>query len=250
MSEPIYLYHYDDTGINTGVVTVARMSPKEPDVPLIPRNTTTKKPPSAGAGQAAVFADGAWALQEDHRGETVYSTDDGSEFKIQEIGPVPAGYTDQPRPSDWHVWQNGAWQFDTARLAEYREQAKMDADVQAGSVRMRFPSPGDLTAEEYMQAETEAKAFKDAGYPSGSVPDEVQCWADAESMTAQQACDDILNTAAVFREALRQIRRERLVGKANIDNAADHATVDTARDNALAALDAITPQSVAASLQS
>lgn len=175
---------------------------------------------------------------------TVYSTDDGSTKDIADNEDTPAGYTDTARPSEWYVWDGSDWVFDDDRLEEYAGAAEARIDAHAGEVRMRFPSPGNLCAEEYMQAERAAQEYAGGGY-SGDVPDEVQCWADATGMTAQGACDDILATAAGWREAIRQIRRERLVGKAAVKDAADHTAVDTASDNALAALDAITPESIA-----
>jgi hypothetical protein len=108
MSDPIAIYHYDDAGAYLGE-TSAQMSPREPDVPLVPRHATLDAPPAAGSGEVAVFIAGGWSLIEDHRGETVYSESDGSALEITAPGPIPAGYVDQPRPSEYHLWEAGAW---------------------------------------------------------------------------------------------------------------------------------------------
>jgi branched-subunit amino acid aminotransferase/4-amino-4-deoxychorismate lyase len=126
-------------------------------------------------------------------------------------------------------------------LAEYKEAAKLRIDLAAGEARARFPSPGVLLTGEYLQSEQAAAAFQAAGYPAGDVPDEVQSWADAGGMSAQVACDDILATAAGWRSVLAAVRRQRLVGKASIDSAADHTAVDAAEADVLAALDTIRP---------
>ncbi|MGE4448558.1 MAG: hypothetical protein AB7E15_09705 [Azospira sp.] len=61
MSQPIY--HYDPaTGIFTGA-DVARESPMEPGVFLIPANATTEPPPECGDDQRPVFREGAWVVE-------------------------------------------------------------------------------------------------------------------------------------------------------------------------------------------
>jgi hypothetical protein len=74
-----------------------------------------------------------------------------------------------------------------------------------------------------MLAETEAQAFKDAGY-KGIVPNTVQAWATAKQQTSQWAADDILATAAQWRNAQTQIRAERLLYK---QKATDCKSIDT-----------------------
>lgn len=48
-------------------------------------NTTEIEPPTAGAGDVAVYRDGVWSIAQDHRGETWFR-DDGTEFKIVKLG--------------------------------------------------------------------------------------------------------------------------------------------------------------------
>lgn len=50
--------------------SVADPSPLEPGVFLIPAYATTMEPPTTQPGKAVVFKDDAWALVDDHRGET------------------------------------------------------------------------------------------------------------------------------------------------------------------------------------
>lgn len=84
-------------------------------------------------------------------------------------------------------------------------------DVVADAVRARLV--GDpVRAFEYQAAEQGARAYAQAGY-SGPVPGVVQGWADARGWTAQQAADNILGEAALFRGALEAIRAIRLQGK-------------------------------------
>lgn len=64
-------------------------------------------------------------IVEDHRGEKYFSTEDGSEIEIKEIGALPEHITTEPRPSIWHTYVDGAW-IVTAKS----EQAKLDAETQ------------------------------------------------------------------------------------------------------------------------
>ncbi|CAN7203350.1 hypothetical protein LJR118_000620 [Acidovorax sp. LjRoot118] len=65
---------------------------------------------------------------------------------------------------------------------------------------------------EYEEAERQAKAYEDAGY-TGPVPPMVQCWADPKGWTAQQAADEILQQAGIWRGAQQAIRAQRLASK-------------------------------------
>jgi hypothetical protein len=82
-------------------------------------------------------------------------------------------------------------------------------------------------AQEYTLAETDATAYKDAGY-AGAVPASVQCWATAKGWTVTQAADDILATATAWRLAQASIRAQRLASKEAVRAAVDAAGVNTA----------------------
>lgn len=90
------LYHYDrDTGEYRGS-SIARESPLEPGVLMVPANATTSAPPSPGPKQAAVWQGGAWSLVADHRGETWWLSHAAS-YVVQDLG-TPAGSETQPAP--------------------------------------------------------------------------------------------------------------------------------------------------------
>lgn len=67
-------------------------------------------------------------------------------------------------------------------------------------------------AMEYVLAESDAKAYKAAGY-TGTVPDSVASWASAKTKSATWAADDILATATGWRQAQASIRATRLACK-------------------------------------
>ncbi len=94
------IHHYSPvTGEYLGA-GIAHESPLEPGVFLLPAHSTTTAPPEPGANQAAVFADGAWTLVPDHRGQRWYQPD-GSEVNIDQVNVVPHRSWKQkpPRPN-------------------------------------------------------------------------------------------------------------------------------------------------------
>jgi hypothetical protein len=142
------------------------------------------------------------------------------------------------------------WRADDGVLVPYippprpadarRKMAKEAIDRAAGAARQRFVSPGALIDAEYVQAETEAQAYADAGYPVDAAPAAVQSWADAAGMTPQAAAENILATAQQWRGLLNQIRAIRLLGKAAVDAAAD-ADIEATAKAYIDQLDALKP---------
>ena len=92
---------------------------------------------------------------------------------------------------------------------------KIDADTDA----IYRAVQGDR-AMEYVLAESDAKAYKAAGY-TGTVPDSVASWASAKGQTATWAADDILTTATGWRQAQSSIRATRLACKEQARVASD-----------------------------
>ncbi|KRC30692.1 hypothetical protein [Acidovorax sp. Root217] len=85
--------------------------------------------------------------------------------------------------------------------------AQIDKDVDA----IYGLAIGNRQAE-YEEAERQATAYAEAGY-TGPVPPMVQCWADPKGWTAEQAADEILQQAGVWRGAQQAIRAQRLALK-------------------------------------
>lgn len=88
---------------------------------------------------------------------------------------------------------------------------------------------------EYVEAETQALAYQQAGY-TGTVPSMVQAWVNAKAIegitwTAQQAAEDIMGTAVAWRGAVTLIRTNRLNAKAYVRMAADEAALNVAKAN-------------------
>lgn len=80
----------------------------------MPGHSTDIDPGDEVAGQVAVFKNGAWGQEEDHRGEIVYSTTGGMPFTINYIGPVRDGYTTTMPSGPYDKWDGKAWVKDEA----------------------------------------------------------------------------------------------------------------------------------------
>lgn len=116
------VYNYNpDTGEYLGPET-AYESPLEPGVYLIPAHATTIAPPEADDGRVAVFADGAWTLVEDHRGEVWYDTATQERHEIKTLGIVPEAWTPLEPTDREAVWNGAAWEVPFAVLKERKRR--------------------------------------------------------------------------------------------------------------------------------
>lgn len=87
----------------------------------IPANSTMIPPPNVTSGRVATFRDGNWILEEDHRGETVYSTSDHSVILVTNIGAYPAGTTPLKPTTVYDLWDGTKWVTD--------DEAKKQGDI-------------------------------------------------------------------------------------------------------------------------
>ncbi|HGL6720934.1 tail fiber assembly protein [Burkholderia contaminans] len=69
-----------------------------------------------------------WEMLPDYRGVRLYRTDSGSAAEITVAGVTPddAGLTEVPRPSDTHVWREGAWVVDEKIVADRARESAMN----------------------------------------------------------------------------------------------------------------------------
>lgn len=89
----------------------------------MPGHSTDTDPGEEAVGKIAVFTNGQWELDEDHRGDRVYSTADASPLTVDYIGPIKAGYTTVAPPGPYQKWDGKKWVVD--------EDAQHAADVVA-----------------------------------------------------------------------------------------------------------------------
>jgi hypothetical protein len=152
--------------------------------------------------------------------------------------PNHAGNADWRAFQAWVAGGNTPQPADQPSLAEQRARANARIDEQAGIVRRRYITAVTGQESTYLVKERQAEAYKRAGY-AGAVPALVQAEADATVQTAQQACDAILAERDLWIAKAAQIERERRKGKLAVAAATTQAGIETARDAALAALEAL-----------
>ncbi|CAB4163229.1 hypothetical protein UFOVP814_12 [uncultured Caudovirales phage] len=83
-------------------------------------------------------------------------------------------------------------------------------------------------ATEYQRAETQARAYKAAGY-TGTAPTTVRVWAETKAWTNRQAADDIIAQADAWVTAQDAIRENRLKTKEALRVAANDAQLAAAQ---------------------
>lgn len=79
----------------------------------IPACACSSTPPSAGTGFVSIYRDGGWQSVADHRGETVWSTVDGTATAITAPGDYPAGTTTQAPATAFDKWDGEKWVTDS-----------------------------------------------------------------------------------------------------------------------------------------
>lgn len=78
----------------------------------LPANACIIAPPATEAGRIALYRDGSWLTVADHRGETVYSIDDGSAIVITSPGEYPAKTTPLKPATEYDKWGGAKWVTD------------------------------------------------------------------------------------------------------------------------------------------
>ena len=130
----------------------------------------------------------------------------------------------------------------TVDLADVKAEAKRVVDNAASSARAKYITSGTGQDAVYLVKYDEAKAYKDAGYPATGSPSaypHLTAEANGTGQTEQQVADTVIATRDTWLLLSAQIEGERLGGKKNIEDAVDGSGVNTARDNAVTALEAI-----------
>lgn len=75
----------------------------------MPGNSTDIEPGESVAGKTSLFTSTGWQLEEDHRGETVYSVENKQASIIDYIGPVRDGFVTAVPTSQFDKWDGKTW---------------------------------------------------------------------------------------------------------------------------------------------
>jgi len=98
----------------------------------LPANACITAPPADVAGCVALYIDGSWQTVADHRGETVYSVNDGSALLINTPGEYPAGTTTLQPATPFDKWDGEKWMTDS----DAQQQSLLDAADSEKSARV------------------------------------------------------------------------------------------------------------------
>lgn len=79
----------------------------------MPGCSTDIEPPDNLEEYVSVFTGSEWEQQENHRGETVYSTADGSAVTVDYIGEINEGFTETAPSTPYDEWDGSRWVTDT-----------------------------------------------------------------------------------------------------------------------------------------
>lgn len=119
------IYHYSpETGELTGA-DMARESPLEEGVYLIPANATDVEPPTTGENQAVVFSGGLWSLKPDFRGQTWYDTTTRQPVTVSTIGQPDDVLTKLVPTTSYDKWNGSSWVTDGAAQLADAQAAKI-----------------------------------------------------------------------------------------------------------------------------
>ncbi len=105
----------------------------------IPANSAVDEPPAKKKGKAICrnADDAGWGYVADHRGETVYSTENGEPVEVTAPGDYPAGTTTTAPATPYDEWDGEKWVTDTDAqhtadvAAAEQQKAAMLAEAQA-----------------------------------------------------------------------------------------------------------------------
>ncbi|MCP1116938.1 hypothetical protein JOE11_003705 [Robbsia andropogonis] len=126
-------HHYD---ASTGQYLSSSLPTENPVKPgdwLVPASATLLALPERMPHTWPFFRNNAWTMLPDYRGQTLYRCDNGARTEILRPGvsPVELGLTDQPRPSEMHVWVGDKWVPDPAIVRQQQRDKAATAIYRA-----------------------------------------------------------------------------------------------------------------------
>jgi len=134
----------------------------------MPGASTDIDPGDEFPGEVLIFTGEGWRQEEDHRGETVYSTENATPSTIDYIGPVHDGYTEIAPSTPYDKWDGDKWVADSdaqhaadvAEAEQYRQQLLRQIDDVTADWRVELML-GDISDEDKASL-TEWMAYKKA----------------------------------------------------------------------------------------
>lgn len=193
------IHNYDGITKEFLSESLADPSPLEEGVFMIPAFAVKTAPPQVAQNEVAVWDEGAWIVKPDFRDETAFAHVDGEQMTISGIGPVPDGYTLEPRPTARHVWNEGAWALDAEKETAWKIEgirAESERRIEAGIITAGDPyRTDDGTTQKLGEL---VQGFKDGDVPSGGYTFSTQA-GNAVTYTSKAEADFIRRVANAYR---------------------------------------------------
>lgn len=117
---------YSDEYINVGV--------------SLPACAYIDEPPAYEAGKAIIRVGDKWELIDDHRGETVYSTENGQPVEVKALGDYPENTTPLAPGTPQDKWNDYSWVTDETKL-----KAANIADAEFRKAQLRAQADSEIT---------------------------------------------------------------------------------------------------------
>jgi hypothetical protein len=182
----------------------AQESPLELGVFIEPVHSTDIEPPAVDADQVAVW-NGAWSVQPDYRGQTMYDQTSGAPLEVTSIGAIPAGFALTPPPPTLA-------QALATKTAELQSDyvAAINAPVSfknAAGVTSTYPSGNTVQ----INGQTAKQNLEDA-LTAGSAAWTLNAWLDTNGVAQTFTFADLQGLAAAM-EAVVTVDWKDLVAK-------------------------------------
>ena len=134
------IYHYDRITKEFLGSSEARLDPKETEIQgkevyLIPTYTTIIEPLTLDIDEVAVFESDNWVAKEDHRGKTVFDIATAEDMVINQIGPMPDGFTLEIPMDSFALWNGTAWVIDTNKKAKAFREEMIQKEVREAAIK-------------------------------------------------------------------------------------------------------------------
>ena len=200
---------------------------------LIPAFCTLEPLPEREPRTWPFWRDDKWVMLPDYRGVRLYRTESGAAAEITVAGVTPedAGLTETPRPSDTHVWQDGAWVVDEKIVADRAREAAMNdffARLEKARQKNRGKSDARMTGRLSDLEEATFDAWADYQVALVNVVESPKfpkkiTWPAEPDPAVILAKVEAERTATAAREAEEAAQREAALTQAEEDRAAAEA---------------------------
>lgn len=212
---------------------LADVDPMNSERFLVPAFCTLEPLPERAPRTWPFWRDDKWELLPDYRGVRLYRTESGAAAEITVAGMTldDAGLTEVPRPSDAHVWRDGAWAIDEQLVADKeRETAMNDFFVRLDKARRQNLGKSDARITGRMSDLEEATFDAWTDYQlaltnvveSPTFPADI-AWPDEPNPKAILAQVEAERAAKAAREAEEAAQRKAEAKRAEEDRAAAEA---------------------------